>query len=124
MGGMQTRQITLANLDKFSHIGMFSGGSIAADDPALADPDGVQAEGQGAVRQLRQQGGGGAAAAKANREALEKLGIKNAYYESPEHGPRVAELAAEPVPVRAAAVPGLIGIPGRAGLLAGGDRAG
>ena len=38
MGGMQTRQITLANLDKFSHIGLFSGGSIAANDPALADP--------------------------------------------------------------------------------------
>ena len=32
MGGMQTRQITLANLDKFSHIGIFSGGSIAPDD--------------------------------------------------------------------------------------------
>ena len=30
MGGMQTRSITLANLDKFSHIGVFSGGSIAA----------------------------------------------------------------------------------------------
>ena len=29
MGGMQTRSITLANLDKFSHIGVFSGGSIA-----------------------------------------------------------------------------------------------
>ena len=29
MGGMQTRTITLANLDKFSHIGVFSGGSIA-----------------------------------------------------------------------------------------------
>src|SRR5207302_2670252 len=39
MGGAQTRQITLANLDKFSHIGMFSGGSIAANDPALAEPD-------------------------------------------------------------------------------------
>jgi hypothetical protein len=38
MGGAQTRQITLANLDKFSHIGLFSGGSIAANDPALADP--------------------------------------------------------------------------------------
>ena len=32
MGGMQTRQITLANLDKFSHIGIFSGGSIAPSD--------------------------------------------------------------------------------------------
>jgi enterochelin esterase family protein len=29
MGGMQTRQIALANLDKFSQIGVFSGGSIA-----------------------------------------------------------------------------------------------
>src|ERR1700745_2181336 len=38
MGGAQNRQITLANLDKFSHIGLFSGGSIAADDPALKDP--------------------------------------------------------------------------------------
>src|ERR1700745_1754837 len=37
MGGAQTRQITLANVDKFSHIGMFSGGSIAADAPALAN---------------------------------------------------------------------------------------
>ena len=32
MGGMQTRQITLANLDKFSHIGIFSGGSITPTD--------------------------------------------------------------------------------------------
>jgi hypothetical protein len=32
MGGMQTRQITLANLDKFSHIGLFSGGTISMDD--------------------------------------------------------------------------------------------
>jgi enterochelin esterase-like enzyme len=29
MGGMQTRGITLAHLDRFSHIGVFSGGSIA-----------------------------------------------------------------------------------------------
>jgi enterochelin esterase-like enzyme len=32
MGGGQTRTITLANLDKFSHIGMFSGGSIGTND--------------------------------------------------------------------------------------------
>jgi enterochelin esterase family protein len=37
MGGMQTRTITLANLDKFSHIGVFSGGSIAPAD--IADMD-------------------------------------------------------------------------------------
>jgi GH35 family endo-1,4-beta-xylanase/enterochelin esterase-like enzyme len=32
MGGMQTRIITLAHLDTFSHIGIFSGGSIALSD--------------------------------------------------------------------------------------------
>jgi S-formylglutathione hydrolase FrmB len=32
MGGMQTRQITLAHLDTFSHIGIFSGGVISMDD--------------------------------------------------------------------------------------------
>ena len=36
MGGMQTRTITLAHLDKFSHIGIFSGGSIAMTD--IKDP--------------------------------------------------------------------------------------
>jgi len=34
MGGMQTRSITLANLDKFSHLGVFSGGSIAVTNIA------------------------------------------------------------------------------------------
>ena len=32
MGGMQTRIITLANPDVFSHVGMFSGGSISMED--------------------------------------------------------------------------------------------
>lgn len=31
MGGMQTRTIAPANLDKFSHIGVFSGGSLSTD---------------------------------------------------------------------------------------------
>ncbi len=34
MGGMQTRTIAPANLDKFSAIGLFSGGSISADSIA------------------------------------------------------------------------------------------
>lgn len=34
MGGMQTRSIAPANLDKFSHIGVFSGGSLATNDIA------------------------------------------------------------------------------------------
>jgi enterochelin esterase-like enzyme len=32
MGGMITRTTTLANLDKFSHIGLFSGGTISMED--------------------------------------------------------------------------------------------
>jgi enterochelin esterase-like enzyme len=32
MGGMQTKTIALANLDKFSHIGLFSGGTISASE--------------------------------------------------------------------------------------------
>jgi enterochelin esterase family protein len=81
MGGAQTRQITLANLDKFSHIGLFSGGSIAANDPAVADPSTFKQK----VKVLFVSYGGreNTAAAKANHEALEKLGIQNTYYESP-----------------------------------------
>jgi enterochelin esterase-like enzyme len=51
MGGMQTKAITLANLDKFSHIGIFSGGNIATND--ITDCS-IQAEGQSCVCQLRQ----------------------------------------------------------------------
>ena len=50
MGAMQTRQITLANLDKFSHIGMFSGGSIAAievDDSRVTIHSGLQNDARG-----------------------------------------------------------------------------
>ena len=32
MGGMETKTITLKHLEKFSHIGLFSGGSISPDD--------------------------------------------------------------------------------------------
>jgi len=83
MGGMQTRQITLANLDKFSHIGMFSGGSIAANDPALADPDVFKKKVKVLFVSYGSKEAGGATA-KTNREALEKLGIKSVFYESPE----------------------------------------
>lgn len=32
MGGMQSKQITMANLDKFAYIGLFSGGTFSMDD--------------------------------------------------------------------------------------------
>jgi enterochelin esterase family protein len=38
MGGMQTASVTMANLDKFSHIGFFSGGAAPGAAPAAAPP--------------------------------------------------------------------------------------
>ena len=84
MGGAQTRQITLANLDKFSHIGLFSGGSLAADTPQLADAAAFKQKVRVLFVSYGSREAGGAATAKANHEALEKMGIKNIYYESPE----------------------------------------
>jgi len=81
MGGMQTKQITLANLDKFSHIGMFSGGSIApADTSNLGDAFKQKVKVLFVSYGGREKG----ETAKANREALEKMGIRSIYYESPE----------------------------------------
>jgi enterochelin esterase-like enzyme len=37
MGGMETKMITLKHLDKFSHIGLFSGGSISMEDMNKAE---------------------------------------------------------------------------------------
>jgi enterochelin esterase family protein len=84
MGGAQTRQITLGNLDKFSHIGLFSGGSLAADTPQLSDPAAFKQKVKVLLVSYGSRETGGAATAKANHEALEKMGIKNVYYESPE----------------------------------------
>jgi enterochelin esterase family protein len=83
MGGMQTRQITLANLDKFSHIGMFSGGSIAPGDLPMNDPAAFNQKVKVLFVSYGSKEAGGATTAKANRESLEQLGIKSVYYESP-----------------------------------------
>lgn len=79
MGGMQTRQITLANLDKFSHIGIFSGGSIAltniTDMASFKQKVKVVFVSYGS----REKG----AAGKANVEALQQAGVNSVFYESP-----------------------------------------
>jgi S-formylglutathione hydrolase FrmB len=61
---------------------MFSGGSIAADDPALADPAAFTQK----VKLVFVSYGSRerTETAKANHAALEKLGIRSVYYESPE----------------------------------------
>jgi enterochelin esterase-like enzyme len=80
MGGMQTRTITLAHLDTFSHIGVFSGGSIGltniTDMPAFKKKTKLVFVSYGSKENA-------AAAAKANVEALKQAGINSVYYESP-----------------------------------------
>src|ERR1035437_751138 len=91
MGGMQTRVITLANLDKFSHIGIFSGGSIAptniTDMAAFKQKTKLVFVSYGS-RELGGNRGGGRGGfggdPKANTEALKAAGINSYFYVSPD----------------------------------------
>jgi len=80
MGGMETKIITLKHLDKFSHIGLFSGGVIAATDvektPGFKEKVKVVFCSCGS----RENPGN----LNSNHETLEKAGIKNTAYVSPE----------------------------------------
>jgi enterochelin esterase-like enzyme len=93
MGGMQTFQITMTNLDKFAYIGGFSGagggfgGSFdvsTAHGGAMADSDAFNKKvkllwlGIGTTEPQRMY-----ESVKSYHEALEKAGIKHVYYESP-----------------------------------------
>jgi len=92
MGGMQTRQITMANLDKFSHIGIFSGGSIAPTDinDVAAFKQKVKlvfvSYGSREIDPANRRGGGRGGFGgdpKANAEALRQAGIHSVFYVSP-----------------------------------------
>lgn len=80
MGGMQTRAITLAHLDKFSHIGVFSGGSIGLTN--ITDMAAFKKKAKLVFVSYGSKENG--ASAKANVEALKQAGINSVYYESPE----------------------------------------
>lgn len=91
MGGMETKMITLRNLDKFSHIGLFSGGSISLDDvnntPGFPEKVklvfvsyGSKELGGGAVAGGQRRGGD----PQANTEALKEAGINTHFYVSPD----------------------------------------
>jgi enterochelin esterase family protein len=91
MGGMQTRVITLANLDKFSHIGIFSGGSIAptniTDMAAFKQKVKLVFVSYGSREVGGNRGGGRGGFGgdpKANTEALKEAGINSHYYVSPQ----------------------------------------
>jgi enterochelin esterase-like enzyme len=91
MGGMETRTITLANLNKFSHIGLFSGGSISMDDvndtPGFKEKVKLVFVSYGS-RELENRRGGGRGPfggdPKANAEALKQAGINSVFYVSPD----------------------------------------
>jgi enterochelin esterase-like enzyme len=79
MGGMETHSITLTHLDTFSHIGLFSGGVISPADvtntPGFTDKVKVVFCSCGSREN--------AASLQANHDALNKMGITNTAYVSP-----------------------------------------
>ena len=80
MGGMQTRGITMANLDKFSHIGIFSGGNISPAD--IKDMDDFKKKVKLVFISYGSRENG--ASGKAAVEALKQAGINSFWYESPQ----------------------------------------
>jgi enterochelin esterase-like enzyme len=85
MGGMETKMITLRNLDKFSHIGLFSGGSISPND--ISDMAAFKAKNKLVFvsygsRELGGDRRGGDP--KAHVEALKEAGINSHFYVSPD----------------------------------------
>jgi enterochelin esterase family protein len=100
MGGMQTRSIGLSHLDTFSQIGVFSGGSITAEEAAAIPNFKDKAKvvfvsyGSREVDNPARRGGaapgggrgGNATTAKTDIEALKQAGINAHYYVSPQTG--------------------------------------
>jgi enterochelin esterase-like enzyme len=87
MGGMQTRTITLARPDVFSHVGMFSGGSISPEDVEKASGFREKVKlvfisyGSRELENPRRGFGGDP---RANTEALQKAGMNTHFYVSPQ----------------------------------------
>ena len=87
MGGMETKTVTLKDLDTFSHIGLFSGGSIGPDD--ISDMVAFKEKnklvfvsyGSREVGGDRPRRGGDP---KATADALKAAGVNSHYYLSPD----------------------------------------
>jgi enterochelin esterase family protein len=80
MGGMQTHNIAMANLDMFSHIGLFSGGTISTNEitDAAAFKDKVK------VLFMSCGSKENPARLQASHDALEQAGIRSSIYVSPD----------------------------------------
>ena len=92
MGGMETKTITMANLDKFSNIGLLSGGTFSMDDvnktPGFKDKVKLAFVSFGS-RELGGNRPGGRPGMfggdpRANADSLKQAGINSAFYVSPE----------------------------------------
>lgn len=85
MGGMQTRVITLAHPEVFSHVGMFSGGSISVDDvqsaPGFKENIKLLFISYGSHELGNPRAG--SVDPKENTDKLKELGIKTHFYVSP-----------------------------------------
>jgi enterochelin esterase-like enzyme len=94
MGGMQTRTISLPNIDKFSYIGVFSGGNIMPQN--IKDVDAFKKQVRvvfmsfGSKESSAPKGGGtspgGPEGIKLAAEALNKNGVHAEFYVSPDSG--------------------------------------
>ncbi len=79
MGGMQTHNVTMANLDKFSHIGLFSGGTIGTNE--ITDVAAFKKQVKvlfASCGSLENPGG-----LKTAQDALAQIGVKCTTYVSP-----------------------------------------
>ena len=86
MGGMQTRIITLARPDVFSHVGMFSGGSISIEDvnnaPGFKEKIKLLFISYGS-RELENPRAGFGGDPKENTDKLKEAGMNTHFYVSP-----------------------------------------
>jgi len=87
MGGMETKTITLANLDKFSHIGLFSGGTFKIEDvnntPGFKEKVKLAFVSYGGREIVDERMKSFVGDPKANHEALKAAGINSVLYVSP-----------------------------------------
>ncbi len=90
MGGMETKPITTANLDKFGYVGLFSGGSFSPEDvanaPGFRDKVKLAFVSYGS-RELERRAVAPPGAPPfdpvANHEALKASGFNSVFYVSP-----------------------------------------
>lgn len=87
MGGMQTRVITLAHPEVFSHVGIFSGGSISTEDlaaaPGFKEKNKLVFVSYGS-RELENPRAGFGGNPKENQDKLKDAGINTHFYVSPQ----------------------------------------